>query len=190
MRAEVEARFAGTPSSICPTSLIAPQRSTSWIAAVPGTDAPLFDGRPNGRVPYTVPMPCIVASATKPGGAGASASASTAAAAKAKAAAPKAAAKPEEAKPAAPKRTKKAAKKAESREGTRQGRGAPRPPLHAHAREREGETHQTRHARLTARARRSSCLSCRVASRTRRHSGGCGLWTRNAHGADFSLLSG
>ena len=113
MRAEVEARFAGTPSSICPTSLIAPQRSTSWIAAVPGTDAPLFDGRPNGRVPYTVPMPCIVASATKPGGAGASASASTAAAAKPKAAAPKEAAKPEEAKPAAPKRTKKAAKKAE-----------------------------------------------------------------------------
>lgn len=44
-------------------------RSTSWLKAVPGTDAPLHDGRPSGRIPYQVPMPCVVASATKAGAA-------------------------------------------------------------------------------------------------------------------------
>jgi len=46
-------------------------RSTSWLPSVPGTDAPLFDGRPSGRAPYQVPMPCVVASATKPAAAAA-----------------------------------------------------------------------------------------------------------------------
>lgn len=44
-------------------------RSTSWLPRaqeIVGTDAPLFDGRPSGRTPYQVPMPCVVASATKP----------------------------------------------------------------------------------------------------------------------------
>ena len=40
-------------------------RSTSWLPAVAGTDAPLFDGRPSGRNPFQIPMPCVVASATK-----------------------------------------------------------------------------------------------------------------------------
>ena len=40
-------------------------RSTSWLPAVAGTDAPLFDGRPSGRAPWQVPMPAVVATATK-----------------------------------------------------------------------------------------------------------------------------
>lgn len=74
-------------------------RSTSWLPAVVGTDEPLFDGRPSGRSPFQVPMPCVVASATKP---------AAAAAAKPKKAAPAAG----ESKPAASaKQTKKAASK-------------------------------------------------------------------------------
>ena len=34
--------------------------------AVAGTDATLFDGRPSGRRPFQLPMPCVVASAAKP----------------------------------------------------------------------------------------------------------------------------
>jgi len=41
------------------------QRSTSWLPAVVGTDEPLADGSPSGRAPYQVPMPCVVASASK-----------------------------------------------------------------------------------------------------------------------------
>lgn len=54
-------------------------RSTSWLKAVPGTDAPLYDGRPSGRIPYQVPMPCVVASASKAGGAAAAPKAAPAA---------------------------------------------------------------------------------------------------------------
>jgi len=42
------------------------RRSTSWLPTVPGTDEPLSDGRPSGRTPWQVPMPCVVASAQKP----------------------------------------------------------------------------------------------------------------------------
>ena len=41
-------------------------RSTSYLPAIVGTDAPLSDGRPSGRTPFQVPMPCVVASAVKP----------------------------------------------------------------------------------------------------------------------------
>lgn len=68
MSEEVSTRFAGTPTSINPLDLSVPQRSTSWLDAIPGTDAPMHDGQPSGRAPFTVPMPCVVASATKLGG--------------------------------------------------------------------------------------------------------------------------
>lgn len=40
-------------------------RSTSFTDAVPGSDMTLSDGQPSGRCPFQVPMPCVVASATK-----------------------------------------------------------------------------------------------------------------------------
>ena len=57
--AEVVARFGGNFGD-------GAARSTSWLPAVPGTDAPLFDGRPSGRRPFHVPMPLVVVSARKP----------------------------------------------------------------------------------------------------------------------------
>ena len=60
----VEVRYAGVPYQ-------GVQRSTSWLRAVVGTDdAPRLDGRPSGRrdgrAPFQVPAPCVVASAMKP----------------------------------------------------------------------------------------------------------------------------
>ena len=57
-------RYAGVPYQ-------GVQRSTSWLRAVVGTDdAPRLDGRPigrrDGRTPFQVPAPCVVASAMKP----------------------------------------------------------------------------------------------------------------------------
>jgi len=40
-------------------------RSTSYLPAIVGTDAPLYDGTPSGRRPYQIPMPAVVASAAK-----------------------------------------------------------------------------------------------------------------------------
>lgn len=48
---------------------LAPNRQTAGDGhhvAIAGTDAPLFDGRPSGRTPFQLPVPCVVASATKP----------------------------------------------------------------------------------------------------------------------------
>ena len=58
MSIEVESAFTGANYGGVP-------RATSWLPAVPGADALLFDGRPTGRIYYQVPMPCVVASATK-----------------------------------------------------------------------------------------------------------------------------
>ena len=70
MAVTVEAQYAGTPTAPNPDGSYS-YRSTSYFLKddahhVPGTDAPLHDGRPSGRKPFTVPMPCVVASATKP----------------------------------------------------------------------------------------------------------------------------
>jgi hypothetical protein len=61
-----EAMAAGVVSKCSGTWYAGSNRSPSWLPAVAGTDAPLFDGRPTGRQPFQVAMPCVVASATKP----------------------------------------------------------------------------------------------------------------------------
>ena len=61
-----EAMSAAVESGYRGVYLDGQARSTSYLPAIAGTDAPLADGRPSGRRPYQVPMPCVVASAAKP----------------------------------------------------------------------------------------------------------------------------
>jgi len=59
MAAEVRARFSGV-------WLDGKSRTTSYTDVIPGTDAPLFDGRPSGRNAVMIPMDAVVVSAAKP----------------------------------------------------------------------------------------------------------------------------